>query len=73
MAVAADVVSEADVVRMFETVDRELGTVTALVNSAGILETQMRLEDEVARAVLWLLSDEASYTTGSFTDVSGGR
>ncbi len=28
---------------------------------------------EVARAVLWLLSDEASYTTGSFIDVSGGR
>jgi len=29
--------------------------------------------DEVARAVLWLLSDEASYTTGSFVEVSGGR
>jgi NAD(P)-dependent dehydrogenase (short-subunit alcohol dehydrogenase family) len=28
---------------------------------------------EVARAVLWLLSDEAGYTTGSFIDVSGGR
>jgi NAD(P)-dependent dehydrogenase (short-subunit alcohol dehydrogenase family) len=28
---------------------------------------------EVAKAVLWLLSDEASYTTGSFIDVSGGR
>lgn len=28
---------------------------------------------EVAQAVLWLLSDEASYTTGSFIDVSGGR
>lgn len=29
--------------------------------------------DEVARAILWLLSDEASYTTGGFIDVSGGR
>jgi NAD(P)-dependent dehydrogenase (short-subunit alcohol dehydrogenase family) len=29
--------------------------------------------DEVARAILWLLSDEASYVTGSFIDVSGGR
>jgi len=29
--------------------------------------------DEVARAVLWLLSDDASYTTGSFVDVAGGR
>jgi NAD(P)-dependent dehydrogenase (short-subunit alcohol dehydrogenase family) len=28
---------------------------------------------EVANAVLWLLSSEASYTTGSFIDVSGGR
>ena len=29
--------------------------------------------DEVARAILWLMSDEASFTTGSFVDVSGGR
>jgi NAD(P)-dependent dehydrogenase (short-subunit alcohol dehydrogenase family) len=29
--------------------------------------------DEVARAILWLLSDEASYTTGSLLDVTGGR
>ncbi|MDN4052683.1 SDR family oxidoreductase [Massilia sp. YIM B02763] len=28
---------------------------------------------EVAHAILWLLSDAASYTTGSFIDVSGGR
>lgn len=28
---------------------------------------------EVAEAILWLLSDAASYTTGSFIDVSGGR
>jgi NAD(P)-dependent dehydrogenase (short-subunit alcohol dehydrogenase family) len=28
---------------------------------------------EVARAILWLLSDEASYTTGTFINVSGGR
>jgi NAD(P)-dependent dehydrogenase (short-subunit alcohol dehydrogenase family) len=29
--------------------------------------------DEVARAILWLLSNEASYTTGSIVDVAGGR
>ena len=29
--------------------------------------------EEVARAILWLLSDEASYSTGTFIDVSGGR
>jgi NAD(P)-dependent dehydrogenase (short-subunit alcohol dehydrogenase family) len=28
---------------------------------------------EVARAIVWLLSDEASYTTGGFVDVAGGR
>ena len=28
---------------------------------------------EVAEAVLWLLSEQAAYTTGSFIDVSGGR
>lgn len=29
--------------------------------------------DEVARTILWLLSDEASYITGALVDVSGGR
>ena len=29
--------------------------------------------EEVARAILWLLSDEASYTTGAFLDVTGGK
>jgi NAD(P)-dependent dehydrogenase (short-subunit alcohol dehydrogenase family) len=29
--------------------------------------------DEVARAILWLASDEASYSTGALLDVSGGR
>ncbi|MCR6661812.1 MAG: SDR family oxidoreductase [Luteimonas sp.] len=31
------------------------------------------LPEEVARAILWLLSDEASYSTGTFVDVAGGR
>jgi len=29
--------------------------------------------EEVAAAILWLASDEASYSTGTFIDVSGGR
>ena len=29
--------------------------------------------EEVARAILWLLSPESSYCTGTFIDVSGGR
>ena len=45
IAVAADVGAEAEVVNLFRTVDRELGTVTALVNNAGILETQMRVDE----------------------------
>ena len=194
VAIQGDVSVEADVLRLFEESDRQLGPLTALVNNAGILETQMRVEtmdagrlqrvfatnvigsflcareavkrmstahggrggaivnvsskasqigspneyvdyaaskgaldtltlglskevaeegirvnavragfiyteiharggepnrvdrvkvfvpmkrggtaDEVARAILWLLSDEASYTTGSFIDVTGGR
>ena len=193
-ALLAHVGVESDVMRMFEALDRELGTLTGLVNNAGILERQMRLDtmeadrldrvfttnivgaflcareavkrmssryggaggaivnvssaaarlgapdeyidyaaskgaldtmtlglskevasegirvngvrpglihteihasggdpgrverlqtsvpvkrggraDEVARAILWLLSDEASYTTGAFIEVSGGR
>ncbi len=28
---------------------------------------------EVAKAILWLMTDDSSYTTGSFVDVAGGR
>ncbi|MGZ3237474.1 MAG: SDR family NAD(P)-dependent oxidoreductase, partial [Burkholderiaceae bacterium] len=44
IAVAADVSSEADVVRLFQIVDEKLGTLTALVNNAGILAQQMRVD-----------------------------
>ena len=29
--------------------------------------------EEVAQAILWLLSGEASFTTGAILDVAGGR
>ncbi len=45
IAVQADVSNESEVVALFRTVDQELGTITALVNNVGILETQMRVED----------------------------
>lgn len=45
IAVQADVSIERDVVRLFDTCDRELGSLTGLVNNAGILETQRRVED----------------------------
>jgi NAD(P)-dependent dehydrogenase (short-subunit alcohol dehydrogenase family) len=44
IAVQGDVGSESDVLRLFETIDRELGPVTALVNNAATLETQCRLD-----------------------------
>ena len=44
IAVTADIAIEKDIIRLFETVDKELGPLSALVNNAGILEQQMRLE-----------------------------
>ena len=44
IAVAADVSVDGDVVRLFDTCDRELGRVDALVNNAAILEKQTRLD-----------------------------
>jgi NAD(P)-dependent dehydrogenase (short-subunit alcohol dehydrogenase family) len=44
VAVAADVSVEADVVRLFETCTASFGRLDALVNNAGILETQMRVD-----------------------------
>ncbi|MGQ0512411.1 MAG: SDR family oxidoreductase [Betaproteobacteria bacterium] len=44
VAVAGDVAVEADVLRLFETSDRELGLLTALVNNAGIVVTRSRVE-----------------------------
>ena len=38
LAVQADTADEADVLRLFETVDREFGAVTGLVNNAGITQ-----------------------------------
>lgn len=50
MAIAADVASESDILRLFNEVDQQLGSLTALVNNAGILERQMRVADmDVAR------------------------
>lgn len=43
IAVQANVAEEADVLRLFDTVDKELGTLTALINNAGILLPQSRL------------------------------
>ena len=44
IAVAADVSVEAEVMRLYETIDRQLGRLNALVNNAGVLERQGRVE-----------------------------
>lgn len=63
IAVAADVSSESDVVRLFETVDRSLGRVTALVNNAGIVDRATRVADMSAARIARML---AINVTGSF-------
>lgn len=45
VAVAGDMSSEKDVVYLFETADAKLGTLKVLVNNAGIVDTQSRVED----------------------------
>jgi len=45
IALPADISSEADVMHLFNTVDTQLGPLTALVNNAGIIDQQSRVED----------------------------
>jgi NAD(P)-dependent dehydrogenase (short-subunit alcohol dehydrogenase family) len=63
IAVQADVSSEADVVRMFDEVDRKLGRVTALVNNAGIVDRGTRVENVTAARIARMF---AINVTGSF-------
>jgi NAD(P)-dependent dehydrogenase (short-subunit alcohol dehydrogenase family) len=63
VAVGADVSVEGDVLRLFEAVDARLGRLTALVNNAGILETQSRV-DEMDAARLGRIF--ATNVTGAF-------
>jgi NAD(P)-dependent dehydrogenase (short-subunit alcohol dehydrogenase family) len=63
IAVAGDVASESDVTRLFATVDEALGPLTALVNNAGILDRQVRLEDMSAERLNRIFTTNI---TGSF-------
>ncbi len=63
IAVAADVAVEADVVRLFETCDARLGPLRGLVNNAGILEQQMRVEAMDAARITRIL---ATNVVGAF-------
>jgi NAD(P)-dependent dehydrogenase (short-subunit alcohol dehydrogenase family) len=51
IAVQANVSDEQQIVRMFETAERELGPIKALVNNAGITGGFARLEDVTAAAI----------------------
>ncbi|MEZ5527005.1 MAG: SDR family oxidoreductase [Gammaproteobacteria bacterium] len=55
IAVQADVADEAEVLRLFDTVTNTLGTPTVLVNNAGILMRQSRLEHIEAERVMEIL------------------
>jgi NAD(P)-dependent dehydrogenase (short-subunit alcohol dehydrogenase family) len=63
IAVPADVGAEDEVVRLFETVDRSLGRVSALVNNAGIVDRGMPVADMTAARLTRMF---AINITGSF-------
>lgn len=56
IAVRADVSNERQIMDMFATVDHEFGRLDGLVNNAGILERQMRLEDITADRLMRILT-----------------
>jgi NAD(P)-dependent dehydrogenase (short-subunit alcohol dehydrogenase family) len=56
LAVRADVSAEAEVVDLFATVDAELGALTALVNNAGIVDRQSRVDEMDAARVTRMLA-----------------
>lgn len=60
IAVQADVSREADVQQLFQAIDDQLGRIDALVNNAGILLPQIRLEHITAERVNRLLSNNVT-------------
>jgi NAD(P)-dependent dehydrogenase (short-subunit alcohol dehydrogenase family) len=51
IAVQGDVGSESDIMALFETIDRRYGRLDALVNNAGVVGTQMRLDQIPAERI----------------------
>lgn len=51
LAIQADVAHEKQIIHLFETAERELGPITALVNNAGITGGFARVEDVSAEAI----------------------
>ncbi len=63
IAVAADVADETQVARLFATIDEQFGRLDVLVNNAGMLERQMRLDEMDAARLMRVF---AVNVTGSF-------
>jgi len=60
ITVQADVSCEKDVKRLFSTVDKALGVVTVLVNNAGILKKQSRLDGMTAERINSILTNNVT-------------
>ncbi len=56
IAVRGDMSAEDDVLRVYETVDRELGTLHALVNNAGIVDVAARVDAMSAERIARMLT-----------------
>jgi NAD(P)-dependent dehydrogenase (short-subunit alcohol dehydrogenase family) len=56
ICIQADVSQEQDVIRLFDEIDSQLGKVSVLVNNAGILQPQMRLEQMSAARINKILT-----------------
>jgi len=63
MAIAADVGIETEVIRLFGAVNAQFGSISALVNNAGILEQQMRVDQMDAARLLRIFTTNV---VGSF-------
>jgi NAD(P)-dependent dehydrogenase (short-subunit alcohol dehydrogenase family) len=64
VAIRADVAVDSDVVQMFKQCDASLGPITALVNNAGILEQQSRVDQMSAERIARIFSTNV---LGSFS------
>src|SRR5690606_35261518 len=73
VAVGADVADEAQIVQLFQTADRALGRVDALVNNAGGPETPMRVECMDAARVARILPATAGGSPGEYVDYAASK
>ncbi|WP_308364260.1 MULTISPECIES: SDR family oxidoreductase [unclassified Microbulbifer] len=62
IAVRADISEESDIEQLFAELDRQLGPVTALVNNAGMLLPQTRVENMTAERINRLLRTNVTGT-----------